>query len=234
MTRIASTARHLALPIALSALCSGGASAAEVTGSSALTSDYVWRGTSQSNEDPAVQAGLKVDGTHGVYAQAWGSSVEFAPQTRASTEIDLTAGWSGALNADATLDLSVTRYLYPSAAADLDWTEVSATLIWREHYWVQIAHANDALASGATGTYAQIGARVPLNERIRLEGAAGHYWLARTSGYADYTHLQLGAVWAVAAPFELRLTLHDTDAAAERDFGTWAGTRVEAAVQATF
>ena len=234
MTPTAFAARHFALPFALLVTSSGVACAADLAGNAALTTDYVWRGTSQSNENPAVQAGLKVNGAHGFYAQAWGSSVEFAPETRASTELDMTAGWSGPLSADAAVDLSVTRYLYPSATTDLDWTEASAMLTWRDRYWLQIAHASDALASGAAGTYAQFGARVPFNERFRLEGAAGRYWLAGATGLADYTHLQLGAIWAIAAPFELRLTLHDTDAAAERGFGAWAGTRVEAAVQASF
>jgi len=234
MIRIPCPRSTFVLPLALFVSCSGGAMAAEVSGTAALTTDYVWRGTSQSNEGAAAQAGLKVTGQRGFYAQAWGSSVEFAPQTRASTELDVVAGWSGALPGNTALDISVTRYLYPSAVGSLDWTETSATLTWRDHYWMQVAHARDALASGAAGTYAQLGARVALNETLRLEGAAGRYWLATDSGYADYTHLQFGAVWAFAAPFELRLTLHDTDAAARRGFGAWAGTRVEAAVQASF
>lgn len=234
MTRTASTTRPLALTLALYASCCGGAMAAELSGSAALTTDYVWRGTSQSNEDPAVQAGLTITSAHGFHAQIWGSSVQFAPDTRVATELDLVAGWSGAVTGEIALDISMTRYLYPSAVGSLDWTEASATLTWRDNYWVQIARSSDALGSGAAGTYGQLGARIPLNAQVRLEGAAGRYRLAGASGYEDYTHLQLGAVWAVAAPFELRITLHDTDAAAMRGFGEWAGTRMEAAVQASF
>jgi len=208
--------------------------AADASGTAALTTDYVWRGTSQSNEDPAVQAGFKLAADNGAYAQVWGSSVEFAPETRASSEIDLVAGWSGALGDTLALDVNVTHYLYPSTTVDLDWTEANATLTWRTHYWLQVAHSNDALASDAAGTYAQIGARLPLDERFRFEAAAGRYWLDGASGYEDYTHLQVGAVWAFASPFELRVTAHDTGTAAERGFGPWAGSRIEAAVQAAF
>jgi len=213
--------------------------AADASGTAALTTDYVWRGTSQSNEDPAVQAGFKVAADNGFYAQAWGSSVEFAPDTRASTELDLVAGWSGALSDALALDVNLTRYLYPSTTVDLDWTEAIATLTWRAHYWVQASHSNDALATGTSGTYAQLGARLPVTDAFRFEAAAGHYRLAGNSGYDDYAHLQVGAVWTFASradgrTAELRVTAHETDSAAERGFGALAGSRIEAALQASF
>lgn len=210
------------------------AQASDFSGNAALTSDYVWRGTSQSNEDPAIQAGVRVANTSGVYAQAWGSSVEFAPVTQASSELDLIVGWSGALSDALALDVNLTRYVYPSTTVDLDWTEANGTVTWQERVWLQVGHSRDALASDTAGTYAQLGARWPLTDTFRVEAAAGRYWLARDSGYDDYVHAQLGAVWMFAAPFELRLTLHDTDSTAGRVFPGLAGSRVEAALQASF
>lgn len=227
--------RHARVAVMFSMLLPmAAAHALEISGNAALTSDYVWRGTSQSNEDPAVQAGFKVAHASGVYAQVWGSSVEFASQTRASSEFDLIAGWSGDLSDALALDVNLTRYVYPSTTVDLDWTEANATLTWGARSWLQVGHSRNALASGSPGTYAQLGARWPVTDAVRIEAAAGRYWLARDSGYDDYAHAQLGAVWAVSAPFELRLTLHDTDAAAARGFPGLAGTRVEAALQASF
>lgn len=208
--------------------------ASDFSGTAALTSDYVWRGTSQSNEDPAVQAGFKVAGASGLYAQVWGSSVEFAPETRASTEFDLVAGWSGALSDAWALDVNLTHYVYPSTTVDLDWTEANATVTLHDRYWLQVGHSRDALASDTAGTYAQLGARWPLTDTVRIEAAAGRYWLAGDSGYDDYTHAQLGAVWAFASPLELRVTLHDTDSSAVRAFPGLAGSRIEAALQASF
>lgn len=233
--RVAATlAGRGAIAVLASLACVGGAGAAEVGGTAALTSDYVWRGTTQSNEDPALQAGFRAATDAGAYVQAWGSSVEFAPGTRASTEVDLVLGWAGALNDALALDINLTRYWYPSAAADLDWTEAIATLTWRDRLWFQLAHSNHALAGGEPGSYVQVGARWPLTDAVRIEAAAGHFLLDETSGYDDYTHVQLGMAWALSAPLELRLTVHDTGASAERSFGPWAGSRVEAALQAAF
>lgn len=223
-----------AMGLALAALGAAPcAHAVSFTGSAALTSDYVWRGTSQSQGDAQAQAGLRVAGVGGLYASVWGSGVEFAPQTHASSEFDFTAGWAGALAPDWALDLNLTHYRYPSATVDLNWTEASGTLTWRRNTWLQLGWSPDALATSQTGTYAQLGTRVPLGDAWRLEGAVGHYWLDSAYGQS-YSHAQLGVVWAFKAPFELRVTYHDTDHAARTLFPGVAGSRVEAALQASF
>ena len=97
----------------------------QVSGSAALTSDYVWRGSSQSDGDPAVQAGAKISIPSGWYASVWGSNVSFKPDNGARSEFDLVAGWSGALAPDWTLDANLTRYVYPGTGRALDWTELT-------------------------------------------------------------------------------------------------------------
>jgi uncharacterized protein (TIGR02001 family) len=222
-------------PIAATALLTAAsvAEAIDFSGSAALTSDYVWRGTTQSRGDAAAQAGFKAAGEGGWYGAVWGSTVESAPEIGASSELDLTLGWSGALSADWALDVNLTHYRYPSANVDLDWTEAIGVLTWKQRVWVQVGYADDALASGDAGVYAQLGAKWPLSDQLRLEAAAGYYRLdeADRDGYA---HAQLGAIWAFHAPFELRLTAHATDDAAKTLFPGLAGSRVEVALQAAF
>ncbi|PPJ41446.1 hypothetical protein C0063_16565 [Pseudoxanthomonas sp. KAs_5_3] len=207
--------------------------AATFNGSGALTTDYVWRGTTQTQGDPAVQAGFKATADNGVYGAVWGSNVEFAPDTHASSEIDVTVGWGGALSDDWALDLNLTHYRYPSTTVELDWTEAIGTLTWKQNYWAQLGYSTEALATDDAGAYAQLGAKFPLNDQLRVEAAAGYYGLDDV--YDDsYAHAQLGAVWAFKAPFELRVTAHATDRSAKRLFPGLAGSRVEAALQAAF
>lgn len=214
-------------------LALSGSALAGVDGNATLTSDYVWRGSSQTMEDPTVQAGVKLSSGSGWYASVWGSGVSFEPDAGARSEFDIVAGWSGALAPDWALDVNLTHYLYPSTDVDLDWTELNSTLTWKERYWVSVGVSDDALASGRTGTYAQLGARLPLGGQWRIEGAVGQYWL--DSAYADdYLHGQLSAIWKVHGPWELRLTAHDTDRAAKRLFGSNAGSRVEFSIQTSF
>lgn len=92
------------------------------SGNLALASDYVWRGSSQTGGDPAVQAGVRLSARNGLYASAWGSNVAFTPDIGARSEFDAVLGWSGDLTPAWGLDGSVVRYVYPRhrARAGLD------------------------------------------------------------------------------------------------------------------
>jgi uncharacterized protein (TIGR02001 family) len=212
------------------------AKAADFSGNAAITTDYVWRGNTQTSGDAAAQAGFKVAGHSGLYASMWGSNVRFAPGGDANTEFDFTVGWGKALNDDLALDVNVLRYQYPSTAVDLNWTELNATATYKGNYWASVGHSNEALGYDASGTYAQLGAKVPVNDAFRVEAAVAHYFLDDGAVAKDgYTHGSLSAVWAFKAPFELRVTAHAADSDAKAIFGDdYAGSRIEAALQASF
>jgi uncharacterized protein (TIGR02001 family) len=79
------------------------------------TSDYVFRGISQTDESPAAQLGL--DATWGIlYAGIWGSNVDSDFVGGSSAEIDFYGGirpvWG-----PATFDLGVLYYVYPGSSA---------------------------------------------------------------------------------------------------------------------
>ncbi|WP_394001423.1 TorF family putative porin [Luteimonas sp. WGS1318] len=206
--------------------------AAQVSGTAALTSDYVWRGASQTLEDPAAQAGLRVDHPTGLYASAWGSNVRFAPDGGPASEFDLAVGWGGAVAPDWGLDVGVVRYLYPGAG-DLNWNEVSAGVTWRDALSLTVGWSDDALAGGADGTYVAFALSRPVHETVRIEASVARY-LLDASIAERYTHGALGVDWAFKAPFALRATVHVTDAAARRNFPGLAGTRPEIAIHADF
>jgi len=84
-------------------------------GSAALTTDYIFRGISQTTDNPAVQA--SVDATYGIlYLGAWGSNVDFGSvvpgKDIANIEIDYYGGirpmWKG-----ITFDIGGIYYTYP-------------------------------------------------------------------------------------------------------------------------
>ena len=222
----------LATLVALAA--SADALAIDTSGSAALTSDYVWRGSSQSQGDAAIQAGFRLAGASGAYAAVSGSGVEFAPETHASSELDFIVGWNGKLAGAWTLDANLLHYRYPATTVDLNWTELNTTLTWKDNYWLSLGWSPQALGTTQDGLYSHLGVRVPVSPRLRLEAAAGWYQLQDAAG-GGYAHGQLSAIWAVAAPIELRLSGHFTDQHARQLFGdNAAGTRWEAAVQASF
>ena len=117
--------------IASSLLCVTAAAVAAdkspVTANVALTSDYVWRGISQSAEEFALQGGFDYAHNSGFYMGLWGSNVDFEDQTvdGAQLETDIYAGY-GFKAGGVDLDVGVLHYAYPGAAGalDYDWTEV--------------------------------------------------------------------------------------------------------------
>ena len=235
------------LPAALAAVfafgASGAAQAADVAGNAALTTDYVWRGSTQTQGDPAVQAGVKVTGESGFYGSVWASNVEFSPETHASSEFDFAFGWGRSLSDDWALDVNVLHYRYPATTVDINWTELNGTATWKGNYWASLGCSNEALGFDEAGVYALLGAKLPVNDKFRFEAAVAHYALKDLNGDGqddDYTHGLVSAVWAFKAlaskaNVEARLTAHATDSKAKDFFGEdFAGNRIEAALQASF
>jgi uncharacterized protein (TIGR02001 family) len=103
----------------------GGVPGITVTGNVGLTTDYVFRGISQTWEAPTVQGG--VDLTYGgFYAGVWSSGVEGVPS---NAEVDLYAGYK-ARTGRLLWDFGFIYYAYPqfagSTAPDADYFEIKA------------------------------------------------------------------------------------------------------------
>lgn len=78
------------------------------------TSDYVFRGVSQTDEQPAFQAGI--DASYGIfYIGAWGTNVDSDFVGGSSAEIDFYAGIKPTLG-PATFDFGVIYYWYPGSS----------------------------------------------------------------------------------------------------------------------
>tara|TARA_Y100000768_G_scaffold306236_1_gene240242 strand:+ start:363 stop:998 length:636 start_codon:yes stop_codon:yes gene_type:complete len=95
---------------------------AEVTANVSLTSNYVWRGVSQTGDELAIQGGFDYAGESGVYAGIWGSNVSFNYEFDASAggnEFDVYGGY-----ANDMFDVGFVSYQYPGNSSDLDFTEV--------------------------------------------------------------------------------------------------------------
>lgn len=103
-----------------------------VTGTAALTSDYRFRGVTQTFNDPAVQAGFVLSHESGAYAGVWGSNVDFGGT--AHIELDPYIGYATTLDSFANkpvLDVGLWYYAYPSQS-DLNWLELYGKLTFKD------------------------------------------------------------------------------------------------------
>lgn len=93
------------------------------SGSAAITSDYRFRGLTQTQSDPAIQGSFTLEHTSGLYFSAFASNVEFG--SAAHLELDPQIGYATPLklgSIEPTLDVGVVYYNYPSES-DINWAE---------------------------------------------------------------------------------------------------------------
>ena len=199
-----------ALALGLSAAASAAsAQDVDVSFNAAVTSDYVFRGFSQTAEDPAVQGG--VDVTIGsFYAGAWASNVDFGDNTEA--EIDVYGGFRGEA-AGFAWDGGIVFYGYaPGANSDYDYVELKGAVsraIGPVTAGAAIYFSPDFFGVDDEATYVEVNAGFSPVENLTLTAAVGKQWLNVSD---DYYTWNAGATFAIPnTPVALDLRYHDTD-----------------------
>lgn len=192
-----------------------------VTGNVALTTDYAFRGISQSDESPAVSGGLDAAfGDSGFYVGTWASSINFG-SGGSNMELDLYGGYKFSLGPVA-MDVGVLGYLYPGAADDaseLDFYEVYAkpSIALSKEFTLggQLAYSPEFTLDGGDAVYAEVNGAYTVSPELTLSGAVGMQ-TADTTGYFfgedDYTTWNVGGTYsAMGLGFDLRYIGTDLD-----------------------
>ena len=82
-----------------------------------VVTDYRFRGITQTNYKPALQAGVDFAHKSGFYLGAWGSNVswvkEFNGASKGDLEIDLYGGFKGEITKGLGFDIGLISYQYP-------------------------------------------------------------------------------------------------------------------------
>ncbi len=94
-----------------------------------VASNYIWRGVSQTLDDPAVSGGLDYAHESGFYAGTWVSNVDFGGGDP-NYELDLYGGFGGSINDDFSYDINAIYYAYPDGR-DSDFAEIGASGTWK-------------------------------------------------------------------------------------------------------
>jgi len=90
------------------------------------TSNYVWRGVSQTNDQAAISGGIDYSDESGFYLGTWASNVDFGDDT--SAEIDFYAGY-GFNAGEVAIDVGYIFYGFPGCG-ECDGSEVYASASW--------------------------------------------------------------------------------------------------------
>ena len=198
------------------------AQAHEFHGYVSLVSDYVFRGASQSNEDPTAQGGLDYVHASGMFAGIFASGTDYPGNalgaSPGSVELDAYLGYSRAAGRDWSWDVAAFHYDFPdSTGFDYSYQELAANLHFRDVVRIGATASDDAAGGGAGGWTAEVELRRGLDRGFLLSGSLGYYSFER-SDWTDYLYWDFG-VSAVAGAFTFDLRYYDTDS----DYAGFAG-----------
>lgn len=194
-----------------------------------FTSNYVFRGISQTGTKPAIQGGFDYAHASGFYAGVWGSNISWLSDagaaTNASVELDTYLGFSASFAEGFTYHIGFLRYNYPgtyaAGATKADTNEIYGALGYK---WFTAKYSYSLGKTfgvpDAKGTnYLEINADFPLAESFTLsahvgkqtyKGSSAAYVTAGgpTATYSDY---KLGVTRELGG-FELGLAYSKTNA----------------------
>ncbi|MGK0266223.1 MAG: hypothetical protein ACI82N_000467 [Maricaulis sp.] len=184
----------LSLAVLLSTTAAAAVSAQSIEGNVALSTNYIYRGISQTDDGPAISGGFDYAAESGLYAGVWASSVDFGDDT--TMEMDVYGGY--AFTAGSwDLDFGALYYGYPdspSAGGDQNFWELYAGV---GHALGPLAW--DAKVSWSPDFYMESGPATYIETGLGYEFAAGVSVDARMAASrfddfpgADYEDYQLG------------------------------------------
>ncbi|MDO8331062.1 MAG: TorF family putative porin [Fluviicoccus sp.] len=121
----------LAASVMMSATAFAADAPVTVTGSAAFTSDYLFRGVSQTSNGAAVQGAMTFTHSSGFYYSMWGSSItafSAGPGQSSGLELDTLLGYGGKAG-EVAYDVGVMRYNYPGLSTTNNSTVVGGKVL---------------------------------------------------------------------------------------------------------
>lgn len=193
--------------------------------------EYVFRGVSQTDEDPQVFGG--VDATLGSigYAGVWASNVDFGDST--DFEFDLYAGVRPTVGA-VTFDLGVIYYGYADQPSGANWDywegKVAASVpAGPATLGAAVYYSPEFTGDTGQAWYYEANATVTIPQtKFSLSGALGHQSIDEAG---DYTTWNLGVGYAITDKIGVDVRYFDTDV---HEFGKLYDSRVVAGLKLTF
>lgn len=225
----ATVKRYRAIGAALLA-CSlvplAGHAADEWGGALNLTSDYVFRGITQTRGDAAVQADLHWHHDGKWIVGLWGSTADPNPGPGATVELNGYAGRIWGVGRDWLAKLIAVHYAYPEDTPVLryDYDEVVASLAFRETLIATVAWSPNSSGFGGgrivkdrqAMTY-ELAAHLPWRDAWVASAGVGYYDLSELFG-TGYTFWSCGVTYSVA-PWQLTLARIGTSQQATELYG---------------
>jgi uncharacterized protein (TIGR02001 family) len=195
------------------------ASAASLSSTVTLASDYLFDGVSQTQGDsssryghPALQASLDLAFENGFYLGTWASNVDFGSEDPADVEIDFYGGYAWEIGNGTGFDVGVAHYTYTGAPRrGYDYTEVyfGVTLPVGTEFKLFVADDDEAFDGSTWRLKANHSFPLGADWSLDFEATRTEY-AQQNEDRRNYWHGQLG-VSRSAGPVNLYFGYSDTN-----------------------
>jgi len=180
------------------------------SGNVALTSNYVFRGFSQTDNAPTVQGGFDLEHSSGFYLGVWASGVDSEFYDGAEAEFDFYAGFGGEFSNGLGYDIGYLAYRYPETNTNTNDTEEFYGSLSYDFgpaaVSVGLAYSSDFFGADDS-TYTTLGVDVPLPADF---GLGFHYGSSDFDEADDYEDWKIGLSKSWKG-FDFALDYTDTD-----------------------
>ena len=206
-----------------------------LTGNVGFFSQYIFRGLTQTDKEPAIQGGFDYSHSSGVYLGTWGSNVSWLRDfggysAGGSLEWDFYGGYKGTFGkSDFGYDVGLLQYWYPGTEAPgantADTLEAYGALTWK---WLsaKLSYAISDKVFGvanADGTYyLDLSANIPLGDKFALQVHYGDQKFTGTTAgldndsFASYKDWKIGATYSLPKDFTVGAFYSDTDMSSDQ------------------
>jgi uncharacterized protein (TIGR02001 family) len=218
-----------------------------LTGNVGFYSQYIFRGLTQTNREPALQGGFDYSHSSGIYAGTWASNISWLRDGGSyngggSLEWDFYGGWKWGFAPDWTLDLGALYYWYPGDVTPgfvkADTLELYAGLSWK---WLSVKYSHSVNnktfgVPDSNGTYyIDFGLNVPLGDLSKdMTGwtVFAHYGIQKFKGdqfalvpfgndsLFSYDDWKVGVSYALPKDFTIGVYYTDTSSASAFGYGS--------------
>lgn len=155
-----------------------------LTGNASATSNYIWRGVTQTNDDAAVSGGVDYSHATGIFFGAWNSSIGGGNQY----EQDIYGGYAFTAG-PVDIQAGLTRYIYPIGAATSDFGEVFVNATYSLFNAGVAITTDKESAATAQDVYINVGAELELKKGLNLAATIGNN--SGKGGNATYSHVNI-------------------------------------------
>lgn len=209
-----------------------------LTGNIGLYSQYIFRGLTQTNKEPALQGGFDYSHSSGLYAGTWGSNVSWLRDgggynAGGSLEWDFYGGFKGTFGkSDFTYDLGLLYYWYPGDATPgfvkANTLEAYGALGWKwitAKYSHSLSNKTFAVTDSRGTYYFEINADIPVGDTgLTVNLHWGKQKFDGNGGVNDnlfsYKDYKIGVSYALPKDFTIGAFYSDTSGANNLGYGS--------------